>query len=268
MVKVGVCQMRPDFGKVMQNVQTAVDLITSVDMDIVVLPELFNTGYQFISYEEVMELSEPIPDGPTCDAMIRLSKKEGIYIIFGMAEKTGGRCFNSAVLTGPDGFMGVYRKTHLFLDEKDFFTSGDTGFKVFETPICRIGVMICFDWWFPESARTLALMGADIICHPSNLVLPQCQISMVTRSLENAVYTITANRTGTEKRGNKSALTYTGKSQVVDPQGNVLIQMGEEDVGVEVVEIDIEKARDKSITAKNHRFRDRRPEFYSIITAS
>lgn len=266
MLKLGVCQMRPEFGIIKENVRRAINLISSVDAELVVLPELFNTGYQFISMDEVKELSEPIPGGYTCKMMMELSKKRNLYIVFGMAEECEDRYFNSAVIIGPDGYIGVYRKSHLFLDEKDFFTPGDTGFKVFELPVGRIGIMICFDWWFTESARVLSLMGADIICHPANLVLTQCQMAMITRSLENAVYTVTANRTGREQRGDKRALTYTGKSQVVDPEGNLLIRMGEDEESVSVVEIDVSKARDKMITHKNHRFQDRRPDLYSIIT--
>lgn len=262
MLKVGVCQMKPEFGNVKENVRKATELISSVDAELVVLPELFNTGYQFISMDEVKELSEPVPDGYTCQEMISISEKKNIYLVFGISERFQDRFFNSAVITGPQGFIGVYRKSHLFLDEKDFFTPGDTGFRVFELPKCRVGIMICFDWWFPESARTLALMGADIICHPANLVLPQCQMAMITRSLENAVYTVTSNRIGTEQRGDKKPLTYTGKSQVVDPEGNLLVRMKEDEEAVSVVEIDVSRARNKMITPKNHRFHDRRPHLY------
>jgi predicted amidohydrolase len=125
--------------------------------------------------------------------------------------------------------------------------------------------MICFDWWFPEAARTLALNGADIICHPANLVLPDCQKAMVTRSLENAVYTVTANRVGSESRGGKEELVFTGGSQVLAPNGERLLGLSKEKEEISAVQIDVKKARDKSITSFNDRFKDRRPEFYYTI---
>ncbi|MFO0767873.1 MAG: nitrilase-related carbon-nitrogen hydrolase [Nitrospiraceae bacterium] len=97
--------------------------------------------------------------------------------------------------------LGCYRKTHLFFEETLFFDPGDSGFQVWDVGGAKVGVMICFDWFYPESARTLALMGADIIAHPSNLVLPHCPDSMVTRCLENRVFSITANRIGRARLG-------------------------------------------------------------------
>ena len=125
--------------------------------------------------------------------------------------------------------------------------------------------MICFDWLFPESARTLTLLGADIICHPANLVLPNCQKAMVTRSLENGVFTITANRVGTESRGGKDPLTFTGGSQIVDNLGRVLTKLGPDDTGVVLTDIEPVRSRNKILTAHNDRLRDRRPEFYGPL---
>jgi predicted amidohydrolase len=125
--------------------------------------------------------------------------------------------------------------------------------------------MICFDWWFPESARVLALEGADIICHPANLVLSQCQQAMTTRSLENGVFSATANRVGSEARGGKPPLIFTGKSQILDCWGQVLTRLTEVETGVSVVDIDVIQARDKKLTARNDRFADRRPEFYDPL---
>jgi len=123
--------------------------------------------------------------------------------------------------------------------------------------------MICFDWIFPEAARTLALKGADIICHPSNLVLPYCQTAMVTRCLENHVFAITANRIGTEQRGVRT-LTFTGGSQVTDTKGKILHRASTDREEVAVIEIDPQLAQDKHATANNHIFNDRRPEMYEL----
>lgn len=261
-MKVGVYQNHPEFGKKEKNTDQAIEVISRVDTDLMVLPELFNTGYQFISREEVMDLAEEIPDGETCSRLSAFARSRNTYIVFGLAEKDGKNLFNSAVMIGPEGFIGRYRKSHLFFEEKEWFVPGDTGYRIFDIGMAKIGIMICFDWQFPEAARVLALLGADIICHPSNLVLPFCQDAMITRSLENGVYTITSNRVGTEKRGGKAPLVFTGRSQIVGTGGEVLARMKENETGTEVREIDPLKARDKTVTRFNDRIIDRKPEHY------
>ena len=190
-MRVGIYQSHPKFGGVNYNVEMAVEVLNGVEADLMVLPELFNTGYQFISREETESLAEEIPSGKTCKAMMEMAGAKSMSLVFGIAERDGSHIYNSAVVAGPNGFIGKYRKVHLFAEEKYFFDPGDTGFRVFDVGSARIGVMICFDWWFPESARVLALLGADIICHPANLVLPNCQQAMVTRSLENGLFSAT-----------------------------------------------------------------------------
>jgi predicted amidohydrolase len=125
-------------------------------------------------------------------------------------------------------------------------------------------MMICFDWFFPESARTLALKGAQIIAHPANLVMPYCQNAMVTRALENHVYAVTANRTGKESLGEKT-LTFTGASQITDPKGRILFQAGQKSPVVHTETIDPKKANDKHISYRNHIFNDRRTKMYELI---
>ena len=264
-MKLGLYQNHPEFGQVQKNTSQALKDLRAADADLMVLPELFNTGYQFVSREELFDLSEDMPSGPTCEALIDLASSKGMYLVFGMAERDGDKIYNSAGIAGPEGFIGRYRKSHLFYEEKYFFNPGDTGFKIFDINIARIGVMICFDWWFPESARSLALMGADIICHPANLVLPACQKAMVTRSLENGVFSVTANRIGSESRGGKKELLFTGKSQVVDNRGILLTSMKKDKTGISIVDIEVKKARQKDITSLNDRFRDRRPELYRAL---
>jgi len=265
-MKVGIYQNYPQFGKTEENVGHALEELGKVDADLMVLPELFNTGYQFVSEEEVFNLAEEIPAGMTCRAMTGLARKKGLFLVFGLAEKDGDRLYNSAAVIGPDGLIGKYRKIHLFDEERSFFSPGDTGFRVFDIGKARIGVMICFDWWFPEAARALAIMGADIICHPANLVLPGCQQAMTTRSLENGVFSATANRIGVESRGGKAALTFTGKSQVLNCKGEFLTGLERDRIGISTVEIDVTQSRDKTIARQNNRFLDRRPEFYGSLT--
>jgi len=264
-MRIGIYQSRPRFGAVQENVAQALHDLRAVEADLVVLPELFNTGYQFVSRKELEGLAEDIPAGITCQELIAFSKARKRYLVFGMAEKDGKRVYNSAVVTGPEGLVGTYRKVHLFAEEKLYFDLGDNGFQVFDLGPCRIGVMVCFDWLFPESARVLALLGADVICHPANLVLPLCQQAMTTRSLENGVFSATANRIGTEERGGKKPLTFTGRSQILDPMGQTLARLGENDTGVAVVSIDPAQARDKKITEQNDCIADRRPEHYSAL---
>jgi 5-aminopentanamidase len=265
-MRVGLFQNHPRFGAVEENVQRVVEELSSVRADLIVLPELFNTGYQFTSMEEAVRLAEEVPQGKTSRALLSLARSAGMFLVFGLAEKEGVRLFNSAVLVGPEGFVGRYRKAHLFAEEKDFFEPGDTGFQVFDLGPARVGIMVCFDWLFPESARALSLMGADILCHPSNLVLSHCQEVMRTRSLENGVFSITANRTGMEARGGREPLRFTGKSQILDCRGNLLTAMGEEDTGVLLTDIDPGESRNKAITPRNDRFGDRRPELYDALT--
>ncbi len=140
-----------------------------------------------------------------------------MHVVVGLPEQVGNQCYNSAILVGPTGFIGLYRKAHLFFEETLFFSPGNTGLEVWDIGMAKVGVLICFDWIYPEAARTLALKGADVLAHPSNLVLPHCPDAMVTRCLENRVFSVTANRVGQESRGGKQPLTFIGKSEVVSP---------------------------------------------------
>lgn len=261
-MKAAFYQFQPVFGDIERNVRKVLERAEGIDADLVVLPELFATGYQFVARDEVSGLSESVPEGYTTEALTRLSRRKGIYVVAGLAERDGEDVFNSAILTGPDGFIGVYRKTHLFCEEKLWFTPGDTGFRVFDTPLGRIGIMICFDWIFPESMRTLTLMGAEIVAHPANLVLPYCPAAMPVRCLENRVYAVTANRIGVEHRKQDQTLTFIGSSQITAPDGTICVRAPENEELSMTVDVDVQKARDKSMNPYNHILRDRRPEMY------
>ena len=265
-MKAAIFQFHPIFGDIEENLKKIERAAQSADFDLLVLPELCTTGYQFSSHEEVRRLSEPVPGGKTTDQLEALARRENAFIIAGLAEKDGPSIFNSAVLVGPKGYVGKYRKIHLFDEEKLFFRKGDLGFPVFDTGLAKIGLMICFDWIFPEAARTLALNGADLICHPANLVLPYCQDAMITRAIENRVFTLTANRIGTEKRGGKPPLVFTGMSQIVSPKGERLLQFSKTEENLRAVELEPSEARDKWITPRNNLFEDRRSKFYSITS--
>jgi predicted amidohydrolase len=266
-MKAGFFQFAPVFGKKDENIKKVLSVLKETDADLVVLPEFFATGYQFVSEDEVAELSEKIPNGYTTEFLSEISHQRGFYIVAGLPERDGDGFFNSAIFTGPEGFIGAYRKTHLFFEEKLFFNPGDTGFKVWDTEIGRIGIMICFDWFFPESMRVLALMGADIIAHPANLVLPYCPDAMPVRCLENRVYAITANRIGEESRQEGQSLRFIGQSLIASPEGKILCKAPEHEEILLFADIEPESARNKSLTAFNDIFNDRRPEMYSKITA-
>ena len=128
----------------------------------------------------------------------------------------------------------------------------------------KLGILICFDWYYPESARSLTLKGADILCHPSNLVLPHCPDAMVTRCLENRVFGITANRIGKEERGDKPPLQYIGNSEIVSPSGQILYRAAPDKPELIVKEIDVKEARRKSLNPYNDLLRDRQPQFYDM----
>ncbi|HUT86516.1 MAG TPA: nitrilase-related carbon-nitrogen hydrolase [Candidatus Heimdallarchaeota archaeon] len=259
---IGYVQTNPIFGEVRENLRRARELISRTDADLWVLPELFATGYQFVSQEEANTLAEPVPDGTTTRALIGFARERDCFIVAGLAESAEGNVYNSAVLVGPDGLVACYRKVHLFSKEKLWFTPGDTPFPVSDIGCAKIGVMICFDHLFPESARSLALNGAEIIAHPSNLIMPvYAQLTMRARALENGVFTVTANRVGVESRSDET-LRFTGESQIVSPAGEILARSPAEEEDVRVIEIDPAQARDKSLSSMNDRLADRRPDLY------
>ena len=259
---VGFIQNNPVFGEIGYNLSKIEPLLSQHTVDLMVLPELFSTGYHFLNQKEALRLSEPIPEGTTTQTLIRICNKNQTSVIAGIAERYGNRSYNSAVIIGPNGYLGKYRKIHLFDTEKNCFEKGDLPLKVFNIGSARVGVMICFDWRFPETARSLALKGADIIAHPCNLVLPHCPQAMITRCLENRIFAITADRVGIENRLNGEPLSFMGQSQVVDPNGNILVRASMTNEEVHVVQLDLSLARDKSLNSRNHIFKDRRTNFY------
>jgi predicted amidohydrolase len=263
-MKAGFIQFSPEFGKIDTNIDKALSMINNTNADLLVLPELFNTGYLFISRNEARKMAEEIPAGKTTQALLSIAHKKKIHIVAGIAESAGKDLYNSAVLISPKGYVATYRKIHLFNEEKLWFQPGNGCFAVYDIGQCKIGIMICFDWFFPESARILALRGADIICHPSNLVLPYCQDAMVTRCLENNIYVITANRTGREERNDKN-LSYTGKSQITSPDARILYRADTQNDEIGIVEIDVQMARNKKINDYNDILADRRVEYYQDL---
>ena len=261
-MKVGFVQNCPEFGNIQANLDRIEKMLMGKEAELIVLPELFATGYRFKNMDEAHQYAEPIPDGLTTNFLISLAKKINAYIFAGLVEVDKENVYNSSVIVGPSGFIGRYRKIHLFDTEKACFHAGSKAPPVFDLNGIKVGIMICFDWRFPEMARSLALKGAEIIAHPSNLVLPHCPQAMITRCLENRVYAITADRIGKESRVPYESLHFIGQSQVVDPDGNILIRASETDEEVQIIEIDLNKARRKLINNTNDIFKDRRQDLY------
>jgi len=243
--------MNPKLLRVEKNVDRALRLLERARADLMVLPELFNTGYNFSNRNDVKKVAERIPGGYTSQKLLELSRDRNMTVVAGIAERRGTSFYNSA-LVARHGRAFTYRKVHLFFKEKKFFKPGNE-FKVFGD----LGVMICFDWFFPEAARTLMLKGAKIIAHPSNLVLPFCPHAMRTRCIENRVFAVTADRIGRERE-----FKYIGRSEIVDTKGRILYCASSNREEVVVREVDLREAADKRMTAMNDVILDRKPKAY------
>ena len=241
--------------------QTILRALEYVEADLLVLPELAFTGYLFENREALYRLAEEPQQSVIVERLISLCKTRDLHIVTGFAEKLGDKVYNSALLLGPNGLLHSYRKLHLFNLEKQWFDAGDLPLSVQSVRGVKIGMMICFDWIFPEVARALALQGAQILCHPSNLVLHYCQDAMQTRCLENGVFAVTCNRVGAEKTGTVE-LTFTGQSQIVAPEGKMLHRAPKHEQLLFITEIDPQLANAKQITERNDMLVDRRPDFY------
>jgi predicted amidohydrolase len=262
-MKVGYVQFKPAFGQKENNLKRILGFLEEAaerEADLVILPELCTTGYAFRSKAEARSLSENVPGGETTELVGSFAEKHNISVVAGLSEMDNGKLFNSAILTGPKGLISVYRKPHLFDKEKLWFSSGNGPISVWETPKAKVGVMICFDWIFPEVTRILALKGAQIVCHPSNLVLPYCQQSLLGAAIQNKVFIVTANRVGRER-----GLRFTGMNQILSPDMKILARSPKSREEIRIVEIDPKDADSKNITAQNNLWNDRRLDLYDSV---
>lgn len=233
-----------------------------------IFPECAVTGYCFDSREEAMEFAESIP-GPATAALETIARQLNLHIVAGMLERAEDQLFNAAVMIGPNGLIGSYRKIHLpFLGVDRFTDHGRNGFPVFDTPLARIGINICYDCSFPESSRVMMLAGADLIALPTNwpesggCAIPDFVVP--TRALENRVYYAAVNRVGTERKDK-----FIGRSSIVDPTGKTLASAGEGEQML-LAEINPALARDKHIVRvpgehEVNRLKDRQPDQYGLL---
>jgi N-carbamoylputrescine amidase len=232
--------------------------------DLIVLPELANSGCDLTLRYRALDLAEDIPGGPIVEAWKKGSEESSIHVVGGLLEREGDALYNSAVIVGPETF-GRYRKTHLWDREKLLYEPGDE-LPVFDTPLGRIGLLVCYDAWFPEAARALAVKGAQILCIPSNAPddwVPEAQrrggltmldVHCIAAANANRVFVAAANRLGDG---------YLGRSCIVDVTGGVLALAGASEEGVIGAEVDLDRARgEKQLTDLSHAFEDRNPAVY------
>lgn len=266
-MRVACVQFAPVFGDLDANTQRIVDHIAHIDADVIVFPELATSGYFHLGVDEVSCIAEPVhtPDtGVHNQRIIDAATTHNKVVICGIAERDGANVYNAALIAG-NGLEKplVYRKTHLFYKETLGFTPGNSGFftHYIEHLDCTIGTMICYDWRFPESARALALDGADLIVCPSNLVTHIWRMAMPVRAFENKVYLAVANRTGSEHNAGED-VSFNGQTAIYGYNGNVLADASAEVDAVVIAEIHPEQTRDKSFNSINDIFADRREEMY------
>ncbi len=266
-VTVASVQMEPRIGSKDSNVQHSIKLIeraSDAGANLVVLPELANTGYVFASRAEAFSLAESVPDGHTTKAWIDVASRCNVYLVAGIAERAGDQLYNSAAIIGPKGYLGIYRKMHLWGDENLFFEPGDKGLPIIRTEFGSLGVLICYDGWFPEAYRTLAAQGVDIVAMPTNWVpmpgQPLDQPAMAnTLAMANAhangLNIVCANRIGIERDQ-----PFIGRSLIVGAQGWPLAGPASSDTEeILYARIDLKLSREaRHLNAFNHLLRDRR----------
>jgi predicted amidohydrolase len=270
-MRVAVAQIEPKLGETEHNLELCLSRLEEAagrGCSLVVLPECASSGYVFESAEEALPYAEEVP-GPFVAALEAACARLGLHCVSGMLERDGDAVRNAAVLVGPDGLVGRYRKSHLpFLGIDRFVAPGDE-LDVFDTPIGRIGVEICYDLRFPEVTRMLALAGADLVALPTNWPMAargNADILTRARAYENRVFLLVANRVGRERD-----TEFCGWSQICDVRGERIAEAGATEEVLLVAEIDLAEARSKEIVPvpgqyEMSLFGHRRPELYGALT--
>jgi predicted amidohydrolase len=276
-VTVACLQFEPQVGSTEHNVSAGLALIDDAadqGADLIVLPELSDSGYVFETRQEAYSLSETAQSSVALLAWATVAKARGLHIVGGFCERDGNALYNSAAVIGPDGLVGIYRKTHLWGAENLFFERGNLGFPVFTTPIGRIAALICYDGWFPEAWRLCALQGADIVCVPTNWVpmpsqpddLPSMSnILCMAAAHSNSMFVAAASRTGVE-RGQQ----FIGQSLIVNHEGWPIAGPAPfDETTILLAECNLSEARRKrSLNDFNQLVRDRRADLYGEMLGS
>ncbi|GAA0234523.1 nitrilase family protein [Cryptosporangium japonicum] len=270
-LRIACLQMRPDIGHPGNNLRRTLELCTTAadaGANLLVLPELCVSGYAFATVAEARNAAEAVPDGPSTTAWSAFCRDNDTYLVAGIAERVGDTLYNSSVVIGPGGHLGTFRKVHLWNRENLFFTPGDLGFPVFDTPFGRIATFVCYDGWFPESYRSCALQGADLICVPTNWVpIPgqadgspaMATVLAQANAHSNSVYVAAADRVGVER-----GQPFIGQSVIVSYTGWPLAgPASAEDEQILYADLDLNAARAaRAWNDFNDPIRDRRPEAY------
>ena len=238
------------------------------DARLVIFPECALTGYAFESLDEAVPVAESL-DGPSSRAIASVCRETGVYVATGFIESDGGKFYNAVMLIGPEGVVGSYRKVHLpYLGIDRFLSPGDRPFQVFELPFGKVGLNICYDISFPESARVLKLSGAELIVLVTNWppgAWRSPEFVVNTRALENHVFYAAVDRVGTER-----GWQFIGRSKVVDCNGDTLAEASADAEDLLVVEIELQEANNNHVVNvprayEFDRLADRRPDFYTVI---
>lgn len=271
--KIACVQMDVEIGNVEANRRKIVERIeTAADRGarLVIFPECALTGYCFDSLDEAKPFAEA-QDGSSAEAIADACKRTGTHVVAGYIERDGSSFYNAAMLAGPEGVIGNYRKVHLpFLGVDRFLTPGDKPFQVFDLPFGRVGINICYDASFPEAARALKLLGAELIVLPTNWptgAWRTAEFIINARACENHVNFAAVNRCGVER-----GWEFIGRSKVVDVNGDTIAEAAREGEEMLIVDVDLQEANKNKIvnvagSYEIDRLADRRPDFYRIITA-
>jgi predicted amidohydrolase len=241
MLRVGYFQLDVAAGDKKLNLAKVSDAAEGLRADLLVLPELFNTGYLFVNKEELVGVAEPVPGGQTTEALLDIARRACCCIVGGVAELDGADVYNTAVVVDKGGYIGKYRKIHLSKYEKRWFAHGREN-KVFQWNGLKLGVQVCFDLWFPELSRELLLQGADILCACANFGGPETPQIARVRALENMTHLVLCNRVGAE-RGEAIDADFVGRSAVIGPRGEILAGDRERTEESGAAEIDIAPTR-------------------------
>ena len=270
-LRIACLQMEPIVGRKEHNVERSLELIERAaagGANLVVLPELCNSGYVFETREEANALAEEVPRGPTTKAWMQIAAKHKLVIVAGIAEREGDSLYNAAAIVGPNGLLGRYRKNHLWGAENLFFEPGNLGMPVFRTGAGRIACAICYDIWFPETFRLAALQGADLLCVATNWVpMPQqpstlpvmANILAMGGAHSNSMFVAAADRVGVER-----GQPFLGNSIIVSHTGWPLAGPASFDCEeVLMADVNLSDARRKrTLNEFNQLLRDRRIDVY------
>jgi predicted amidohydrolase len=286
MTVIATCAFPPtyDVAKSVELHLSYIEEAAAAGADLVVFPETSIQGYPAnfsvmeaeADIKKMYEVAELVPGGPSVDAIADKAREKGIHVIYGLTEASDrpGVVYNTMVLTGPDGYIGQFRKVHVGLSEQMVWRTGDD-WPVFETPFGRIGMLICYDKAFPESCRELTLRGADILVMSTawplmpghgtgtdNLWVQQYDAFERVRAMENGRWFVSSNFIG-----ELGGIEFFGMSQIINPVGEVVATTGTETVGLVTAEIDVFGGMADARAAMQGAFlvRDRRPDTYLVL---